>query len=211
MDITLPYRIFAVDPATGKSGWAVLDLICLDPLKVKIVAHAQIDGDKLLRNKKEMASIFQRQFCIIDALAEEYERLLDLYKPNQTVCEGAYGHTHMNALISLTLATNELRRASKRILNKDIAIVPPTITKMAFTGRGGADKDYMRLAYQTNPYLEGVVADDLISEHEIDAVGHSVGFIKVYITKEIVQLSGKEKRARKRERQLLKQNKLKDK
>ena len=204
----LPYRIFAVDPATGKSGWAVLDLISLNPLKINIIATGQLDGDKLLRIKKEMSNIFQRQFCILDALFDEYEKLIFIYNPSQVVVEGAYGHTHMSALISLTLATNELRRASKKILNKDIIVIPPTISKVAFTGRGGSDKDHMRLAYQTNDYLEGVVPDDEISEHQIDSIAHGVGFIKRDITEEVIQLSGKEKRAAKQAR--IEKKKLKE-
>lgn len=194
----LPYRILAVDPATTKSGWAILDVISLEPLKIVIVAHAALDGQKLLRTRKEMSTLFPAQFCVLDALLEEYERLITLYKPDQIVSEGAFGHLHLAALIALTLAINVLRRASKRLLNKNIIEVPPTISKLSFTGKGGADKDHMRLAYQTNVYLDGTVADELISEHEIDAISHGVAHVRRDIVGDVVQLSAKERRDRKR-------------
>ena len=197
----LPYRVFAVDPATGKSGWAVLDLLSTNPLKIKIVAHGLLEGDKLLRTKKEMADIYPRQFCVLDALHDEYVRLIQLYKPDQVASESAFGYVHMSAFMSLTLAINTLRRVSAKILNKDIKEVPPTITKAAFTGRGGADKDLMRLAYQTNTYLEGKVTDgNDISEHEIDAVGHAIGHIKRDILQTINQVSAKDKKRQKLEK-----------
>ncbi len=197
----LPYRILAVDPATTKSGWAILDIVSLSPLKIKIVASGQLDGQKLVRSKKEMIAIFPIQFCVLDALLDEYERLIELYKPDQIVSESAYGYVHMSALIALTLAINVLRRASKRLLNKDVITIPPTISKRAFAGSGGADKDHMRLAYQTNTYLEGVVPDSEISEHEIDSIAHGVGHIRRDLIGDIQQISAKEKRRSKSQKQ----------
>ena len=202
----LPYRVFAVDPATGKSGWAVVDLLSVQPLRIRIIAHGLLEGDKLLRTKKEMAELYPRQFCVLDALYDEYERLIKLYKPDRVASESAFGYVHMSAFMSLTLAINTLRRVSAKLLNKDIMEVPPTITKAAFTGRGGADKDLMRLAYQTNPYLENKVEDgNLISEHEIDAIGHSIGHIKRDILQTINQVSAKDKKRQKLERKKAKQ------
>lgn len=199
MSITLPYRILSVDPATGKSGWSILDLIRLNPLQVRIIAHGQFDGEKLFRKQKEMAERFHKQFCTLAALGQEYEDLMRMYKPDIVVSESAFGYAHMNALISLTLAINELRRASRIVLDKDIVTVPPTITKKAFTGSGSADKDHMRLAYQTHIYLEGKVEDgNIISEHEIDAIGHGIGFIRRDIIGDIVQISAKDKKKKKK-------------
>lgn len=197
----LPYRILAVDPATTKSGWAILDIVSLHPLKIVIVASGQLDGQKLLRNKKEMLTIFSSQFCVLDALLDEYERLIELYKPDQIVSESAYGYVHMSALIALTLAINVLRRASKRLLNKDVVTIPPTISKSAFAGSGGADKDRMRIAYQTNEYLEGVVPNSEISEHEIDSIAHGVGYIRRDIIGDIQQISAKDKKRLKLQKQ----------
>jgi Holliday junction resolvasome RuvABC endonuclease subunit len=200
MDITLPYRILAIDPASGDSGWAVLDLVSLNPLRIIIVATGHIDGQKLLRTKKDMSKIFPGYFCILDALEHAYTEIVNHYKPDQIVSEGAFVFIHVSAFASLKLVINAIRRVAWLVLNKDIAEVPPTISKMAFTGRGGSDKDHMRLAYQTNNYLLGQVADDMITEHEIDAVAHGVGFIMRDILKTIIQLSGKEKRAAKKAR-----------
>jgi Holliday junction resolvasome RuvABC endonuclease subunit len=209
MDITLPYRILAIDPASGKSGWTILDLVSLDPFRIIIVKHAQIDGQKLLRTKKEMSKIFPDYFCILDALEHEYMEIMKEYKPDQVVSESAFAFIHISAFASLKLVINAIRRASWLVLNKDITEVPPTITKMAFTGKGGADKDLMRWAYRTNDYLMNTVPDDQISEHEIDAVGHGVGHIMRDILKTVIQLSGKEKRAAKREKAELKKQKEK--
>lgn len=200
-EISLPYTIFAVDPATTISGWSVLSLESISPLSIKIIAHGQLDGQKLLRNKKDMSLYFQRQFCVLDALEEEYTRLINLYKPDVIVSEGSFGQKFMAALIALTLAINVLRRLSYKLLNKDLVEIPPTISKMAFTGSGGADKDKMRVAYHSLPYLIRIASEEDITEHQIDACAHGVGFIKRDITKDIIQLSAKERRHRKLEKQ----------
>lgn len=197
---TLPYRVLAIDPAITKSGWTVLDFLSFFPLKIKIVKTGQIDGQKLLKTRKEMMGNFQPQFCILDALSEVYESIIREYDPDQIVSEGTYGHLHLSALISLTLVINELRKLSKKIYERDIVSIPPTISKLSFTGSGGADKDVMRLAYQTNKYLEGTVPDDQISEHEIDACSHGVAHVRRDIIRDIIQISAKEKRAAKQAR-----------
>ena len=207
MDIVLPYRILAIDPASGFSGWAILDIISLHPLQINIVATGALEGQKLLREKKLMAKIFPAYFCVLDALEYIYIEIIKKYMPNKVVSEGAFVAIHVSAFASLKLVINTIRRASWLALNQDIAEIPPTITKLAFTGKGGADKDLMRWAYQTNKYLSGQVADDQITEHEIDAVGHGVGFIMRDILCTVIQLSGKEKRAAKRERAELKKQK----
>jgi len=206
MELKLPYRIFAVDPATGKSGWAVLDIVSLHPLKVNIVATGQLEGDKLVRLYKDMALIYQRQFTIVAALFTEYTRLLLEHKPDAVASEGAFGYNHMSAFLAISLAIHELRRACQQVLNKDIVLIPPTISKKSATGSGGADKDLMRLAYQTADYLTGIVPDDLISEHEIDAIWHGIGYIKRDILQVISQVSAKEVKAAKRLKQKQKEN-----
>lgn len=196
----LPYRIFAVDPATGDSGWAVLEVTSLHPLKIDIIDHGHVDGQKLLRTRKEMVQIFQRQFCILDALEYEYDRLVNLYQPHQIVSEGAFGHVHLSALISLTLAINVLRRVSYRLLKKDIVESPPTITKKAFTGHGGADKEMMRKFYHSNKFLSGTVKDEDISEHEIDAIAHGCGHVRRDLIGDVEQVSAKDKKKAKLEK-----------
>lgn len=200
MDIALPYRILAIDPAITKSGWAILDVVSLYPLRIIIVATGQIDGQKLLKTRKDMMTRFQSSYCVLDALIDVYEELMVRYDPDRTVTEGTYGHLHLAALISLTLVINVIRNLSKKLYDKDIVQIPPTISKVSFTGKGGADKDHMRLAYQTNVWLEGTVSDDMISEHEIDAVSHGAAHVRRDIIGDIVQMSGKEKRAAKQAR-----------
>jgi Holliday junction resolvasome RuvABC endonuclease subunit len=211
MLITFPFRVLAIDPATGKSGWTILDIYSLLPLRIVIVKHGQLDGDKLLKEKKEMLPIYGRQFCILDALFDAYVEIMTFYKPDVVVSESAFGYKHMNALISLTLAIDTLSRAARKVLGKSVTLVPPTITKKAFTGNGGADKDLMRLAYQSNTFLEGVVADDQITEHEIDAIGHGVGYIRRDLIGDVVQLSAKDKKAAKQLRVLKALEKQKEK
>jgi Holliday junction resolvasome RuvABC endonuclease subunit len=200
MDIKLPLRIFSVDPATTKSGWAVLELISISPLKVRVLKHAQIDGQKLLTKNKEMSKLFQKQFCVLDSLEQEYVYLIDHYKPDIVVSESAFGYTHMSAVIALTLAIDTLRRASKRVRGKDIVLIPPTISKKALTGSGGADKDQMKISLLSSTEVEFEEAPVDISEHEIDAVSHAIGFIKRDITQEIVQISALDKKRQKREK-----------
>lgn len=196
----LPLRVFAVDPATGKSGWSLLVVSSLSPLKIEIVARGVLDGQKLLKEKKDLALTFGRQFCILDALADEYVRLLGELEPDVVVSESAFGYTHMSALISLTLAIHQLRQASKQVLGKDIVTVPPTITKLAFTGKGNADKDMMRKAFAEAGYLSRDPGNTEITEHEIDAIAHGVGFIRRDLIGDVVQVSAKEKRKKKREK-----------
>lgn len=210
MDVTLPYRILAIDPAITRSGWAVLDVISLNPLRIIIVATGQIDGQKLLKTRKDMMTRFQPSYCVLDALIAVYEEIMLHYDPDQIVTEGTYGHLHLAALISLTLVINVIRNLSKKLYDKDIIQIPPTISKVSFTGKGGADKDHMRLAYQTNEWLVGTVADDMISEHEIDAVSHGAAHVRRDLIGDVVQMSGKEKRAAKqarKEKALEKKNK----
>jgi Holliday junction resolvasome RuvABC endonuclease subunit len=207
MELVLPYRIFAVDPATGKSGWAVLDIVSLHPLEINIVKTGQLDGDKLFRLRKEMALIFGRQFSVLDALFSAYCELITEHNPNCVVSEGAFGYNHMSAYIAISMAIYELRRAAHVTINQDVIQIPPTISKKSATGSGGADKDLMRLAYQTSEFLKGIVADDLISEHEIDAIWHGVGFIMRDVLKRIVHISAKEAKAAKRLKQKEKESK----
>lgn len=207
MSDILPFRIFAVDPATGKSGWALLEVLSLSPLKIKIVDHGTLDGQKLLRLRKDLSKTFIKQYCVLDALYDEYTKLLEDFKPDHVVSEGAFGYTHLNALISLTLAINTLRRASHTVLHKDLVEIPPTISKKSFTGHGGADKDRMRLAYNTIDLLIRKDSNKEISEHEIDAIAHGCAFVKVHITQEITQISAADKKRDKTARQLAKEEK----
>jgi len=208
MDIKLPLRIFSVDPATTKSGWAVIELISLNPLKIKVLKHAQIDGQKLLTKNKEMSKLFQKQFCVLDSLEQEYVSLIELYQPDVVVSESAFGYTHMSAVIALTLAIDTLRRASKRVRGKDIVLIPPTISKKALTGSGGADKDQMKLALLSSKEIEFSESHENISEHEVDAIAHNVGYIKRDITQEVVQISALDKKRQKREKLKQKNNKV---
>ena len=198
MSISLPLRIFAGDPATTLSGWCLLELVSINPLQIKILKRGTIDGPKLLKTRKDMMQIFQKQFCILDALEEEYTRLLDEFRPDLVASEGAFAYVHVSAALALTLAINVLRRCAHKVLNKDVAIVPPTITKMAFAGKGNADKDQMRKAYLEAPFLIPDTANEEISEHEIDAIGHGVGFIRRDIVGDVVQISAKEKKQKKK-------------
>ncbi len=199
-NVILPLRIFSVDPATGKSGWALLELISLAPLTIKVLETGQIDGDKLFRQKKEMAKTFQRQFCVLDALYDEYHRLVTLFKPDVVVSESAFGYTHMSALISLTLAIHQLRSVTHSVLGKDLITVPPTISKKSFTGSGAADKDAMRKAYYTVPFLIRPEDHEDPSEHAIDAVSHGCGYIRRDIVGDIIQISAADVKRKKREK-----------
>lgn len=202
-DITLPYRVFSVDPATTKSGWAMLEVTSLEPLIIRVHKHGQLDGAQLLRqaHQKEQAKIFSKQFCTVDALEAEYIRLIEEWDPHTVVSESAYAHIHISAALALTLAIHALRRATKCVLNKDIITVPPTVSKLAFTGKGSSDKDAMRAAYEVAPYLVRSGEDDEISEHEIDAIAHGCGHIARDITGTVVQISAADKRREKREKQ----------
>jgi Holliday junction resolvasome RuvABC endonuclease subunit len=204
MTIAFPFRVFSVDPATGCSGWSVLDVHSLFPLKIQIVATGQIDGQKLLRTQKEMAQRYQAQFCILEALEFTYIGLLQLYGPLVVVTEGSFASAHPSAWKSLILAIHTLRKASKAVLDKDVVEVSPTFSKQCWTGSGAADKDLMRIAYQKHGlpdgFLSGVVADPLITEHEIDSISHGHAYIRMYLVKDRIQISAKEKRAQKKER-----------
>lgn len=208
MDIPLPYRILAVDPATTTSGWAMLEVTSLYPLKIKVVKTNQIEGQKLLREKKQMSKLFSKQFCVVDALEHEYVKLIEEWNPHEVVSEGAFAHIHISAALALTLAIHALRRACYNTLGKDIIVVPPTITKLAFTGKGNADKDLMRSHFESNGYLQycGYSLVD-ISEHEIDAVAHGVGHVFRDILGTVIQISAQEKRQAKREKEKLKKKK----
>lgn len=205
MTIKLPFRILGVDPATTKSGWAILDVLSLYPLKIQLIKHGQLDGQKLLQKNKEMSKIFQKQFCVIDALEQTYIDLIEEYKPDVIVSESAFGYSHMSAFQALTLAIDALRRAAKRTLYKDIITIPPTISKKAATGSGGADKETMRSAYDNSPYL--IKYANEISEHEVDAIFHSVGYLMRDILGTVVQVSALDRKRRKREKQKQKEKK----
>jgi Holliday junction resolvasome RuvABC endonuclease subunit len=209
MDIPLPYRILAVDPATTTSGWAMLEVTSLNPLNIIVHKTNQIEGQKLLREKKEMSKLFSKQFCVVDALEHEYIQLINEWNPHEVVSEGAFAHIHISAALALTLAIHALRRACYQTLGKDIIIVPPTITKLAFTGKGNADKDLMRYHFNNNDYLDISTQSEDISEHQIDACGHGVGHVRRDVVGDVIQISALEKRQAKREKEKLKQEKMK--
>lgn len=198
MDHILPFRIFAVDPASGKSGWAVLDVLSLYPLRVQIVATGQLDGDKLFRTRKEMFKTFKKQYCVLDCLYDEYCDLLKRYEPMYVVSEGAFGYVHLSAFISISFAIHTLRRAAHTILYKDPIEIPPTISKKAFTGHGAADKDMMRLAFNMTEILDKSMLTEEISEHEVDAVAHGIGFIRRDVIGDVEQISAKDKKKKKK-------------
>lgn len=207
MSIKFPLRILAVDPATTKSGWAVLDLHSLHPLRMTVIARAQIDGDKLLRDKKDMLKIYQKQFCVLDALYSEYCNIVAEFKPDVVVSESAFGYTHMSAFLALTLAIHTLQRAARDTLGIAVVLVPPTISKKATTGSGAADKDQMRAAYVSADWLDKGSGSEEISEHEIDAIAHGTGYVRRDLVGDVVQISALEKKRMKREKQRQKENK----
>lgn len=206
MDIKLPLRIFAVDPATTKSGWALLELVSLDPLKINVLNHGQIDGQKLLTRNKDLLKVFQKQFCVLELLEEEYTRLLEEFKPDDVVSESAFGYTHMSAFMALSLAIHTLRKATRKVLYKDLHTCPPTISKKALTGSGGADKDQMRKSLLESKDIVFIEPPLVISEHEIDAVAHGVGYICRDITGTIIQVSALDKKRSRREKLKQKNN-----
>jgi Holliday junction resolvasome RuvABC endonuclease subunit len=196
---TLPLKIFSIDPATTKSGWAFSILESIDPLVVRVIAHGQIDGQKLLKYKKDMIPFYPKQFCVLDALEEEYTRLLTLYQPDVAVSECAFMHIHVNAALALTLAIHTFRRCVKNVLGISVIEVPPTISKMSMTGKGNADKDAMRVGYENAPFIIRTGANQ-ISEHEVDAISHGCAFVRRDIIKDIIQISAKETRDKRLER-----------
>lgn len=198
---SLPFKILAVDPATGLSGWSELLVKSLNPLTVEVCQTGVLDGEKIYKSKKEIYAQYSRQYCIVDSLREEYINLINLIKPDIVISEGAFAGNNISAVISLTLAVNSLRNASHVTLNKDIVIVAPRFTKRAFTGDSMADKDLMRLAYFTKDDLIRVHDNLNISEHEIDAVAHGYAFVRRDLVQDIIQISSADKRREKRERQ----------
>ena len=202
----LPLCIFSVDPATGKSGWALLEVISLIPLTVHVLKRGEFDGQKLLRQRKEKSKYIEKQYCILDALYDEYVDLLTEFQPDIVVSESAFGYKHMSALISLTLAIHTLRRASITVLNKDLQTVPPTISKRAFADHGGADKELMMKAYLGHIWLTDE-CDNELTEHQVDAVAHGIGYVKRDITGEVIQISAADKRRTRLEKKKLKEEK----
>ena len=200
MDYKLPFRALVNDPGTGTAGWAVLDILSLKPLLIKVIDHGTFDGAKLLRRQTQMTKIYQKQFCILNALYDEYSELVVKFKPDVIVTESAFGYKFMSAFGALTLAIHTLRRVSAVLLGKDIIEVPPTISKKAFAGNGSADKQAMRRAFEAVNYLIrlGDIETMCISEHEIDAIAHGVGFIKRDLLGTVVQNHAKDKRAKKK-------------
>lgn len=201
MDIPLPYRILAVDPATTTSGWAMLEILQLSPLTIRIHKHGQMIGSQLLKERKFKKKIFSAQYCTVDVLEDEYVSLITEWNPHIVVSEGAFAHIHVSAALALTLAIHALRRASDRTIGKDIVIIPPTITKLAFTGKGNADKDAMRLAYDNATLFIKSGANEELTEHEIDAIAHGYGYICRDILGTVVQISAAERRQAKREKE----------
>jgi Holliday junction resolvasome RuvABC endonuclease subunit len=195
-----PITILAIDPAVGFSGWSHLEMTSSHPFHVNILRYGEINGKVLLKQRKEMAKIFKDQYCLLDVLEEEYTKLVKELNPSVIVVEGAFAHLHIAAFASIKLLIHTIRRVSEKVLNKDVVEIPPTVSKKAFTGSGAADKDHMRLAYQTNKYLSGVVADDQIGEHSIDSVAHGIGYFKVYVLGSIQIQSSAEKRRLKQEK-----------
>lgn len=196
ISIILPYRILAVDPATGISGWSILDVTSISPLRVTVVASGTINGEKIIRENKDLLKNFGRQYCILDVLFDRYVDLIQMYKPTAIVSESAYGYTHMSALISLTLAIHTLRRASHAALGVDIVTVVPTISKKSATGHGGADKDAMRKAYDDAAYI--TKEDRVLTEHEIDSIWHGIAHIRRDVIGDVEQISAKDKKKKKK-------------
>lgn len=199
--LPLPRKIFSVDPATTLSGWSLLSLDSLAPLSVTVCTRGQIDGQKLVRKYKDELKVYPKQLCVLEALYEEYCSLLAEFKPDVVVSESAFGYAHMSALISLTLAINALMRAAKDTLGVSVVLLPPTVSKRSFADHGSADKEKMRIAYNTIPWLNRGENPLLISEHEIDAIAHGVGHIRRDIIGDVIQVSALEKKRAKRQKE----------
>lgn len=187
------YRILAIDPAAGTSGWCLIEITGYDPITATIVAHGTVSGDKLVREDKPLFKAFGRQFSIVDRLELAYASIIAEHQPDIVVSESAFGYTHMSALISLTLVIHSIRRASRALLGRDIVTVPPTISKKSATGSGGADKDAMRLAFDKADFVTRGPIEDF-SEHEIDAFWHGMAHVHRDIIGDIVQVSAKDKK-----------------
>lgn len=216
MSVILPYRIIAVDPAVGLSGWVVLDVECLDPLSIRVIDHGKIDGAKLVRDLNIKKPNFTKQYCVTTALRAFYGELAERFRPHKFVSEGAFGHLHLSAFTSLTLIIREIRHVSEQYLNDDVATVPPTVSKLSFTENGGADKDLMRICYKVIPWLIRLPrsqngTEEEISEHEIDAISHGCAYVRAFMTQTVTWISGKERRAQKRERQKIREAKQQEK
>lgn len=173
----IPFTVFAIDPASGQSGWSLLLVESITPLKIKVLKHGVIDGNKLLKFRKDMKAIYPKNYCILDAIYESYCDLLKEYNPDVLVTEGCFVFKFVNAGFSLTLVINCFRRAAHHTLNKTIHEVAPMESKKAFTGKGNADKDKMREYFYSNAWLDKSECSIDMTEHEIDAIAHGCTYV----------------------------------
>ena len=192
-----PIRILAIDPATGKSGYAILD-VTFNPLHVKVVTRGTLDGEKLYRTRKQLAQNFDRSYCILDALEEYYRELMAVYQPDIIVSEGAFGYQHLAALISLTQVILILKRIAHSTIGRAVVIIPPTISKLSFAQEGHAGKPEMREAFLNCPYLDRGENPESASEHEIDAISHGIAYVNRDILHTVVQNQKKKKQKKKK-------------
>jgi Holliday junction resolvasome RuvABC endonuclease subunit len=138
---------------------------------------------------------------VVDALEDEYSKVIEKWKPDAVVSEGAYVGIHVSAAIAINLAIHALRRSTYHGIGIDIFVVPPSISKLAFAGRGGADKDAMRLAYTKATYILDKPDEKELSEHIIDSFAHAIGWLSRDVLGTVIQISAQEKRQAKREKE----------
>lgn len=185
-------RTLNIDPGIGKCGWSVLDFT-FDPFCITEVIRGTFDGNKLLRTRKELKTKFQDSYCKLDALEESIESLILQYQPDEIVIEGAFDHQYPATIISLTLVIGAVRRLCHKHLDKDVRVVAPRFTKMAFANHGNADKDLLRKTYLSYPrlirYPEGEP-----TEHEIDATAHGIAYVLRDVLKTVVEKASLKKK-----------------
>ena len=180
------YRVLSIDPGITNTGWAVTDY----NVKTSVMttsAYGNFDKAYLVTQRKAMQSQdmhkrYVKHYVLLDAYFYVICDLIEKYKPDEIVCEGAFAHKFIQAYMSLTLVIHTIRRAAHACIDKDIHIVAPQEAKLWVTSSGSSTKtetstailDYKNLTIKSNKQRTIEKAPN----HVFDAIAIGVTFIQ---------------------------------
>lgn len=172
--------VLAFDPGIYHCGWSV-SKVDRETRNATVTTYGTIEAAAAAKkaNKKD----YEDYGNIISffLLEQEVKELVETYRPDFVVCEGAFMARFINAFVSLKLCINAIQRVLYSEFRKTLYLVSPKEAKKAVS-IGTADKEAVQTAITKLPDL--VIKETKLKplikmcEHEADSIAIGYAFVK---------------------------------
>jgi Holliday junction resolvasome RuvABC endonuclease subunit len=192
--------ILAVDPGTTAMGWAYTHTDLLTG-NFTVYDYGIIKPANLANKEKDLRGLFEDRILRVDIVEREYLKLIDKFKADFHVSEGAFFHSKSpDAYAALSVCIHTLASTLFKCYKRDIATIQvlteehiqklqqrytlrkfaPKHIKRMVSEDGTSNKDKIQFSILDNPRIQFAhVPEKPLIEHEADAIGAAYTFALV--------------------------------